>query len=196
MSLTLNKGSKFTLNKNDGSELEVLRVELSWDAPEQTKGMFSKKVDYDLDACAFILDENGQAVDNHKHFCFFQQQQTPAIQSSGDDLNGDEGEALLITLENVPDNGKSIPIIVDLHKAKKKKQNLSQMKAGFVKIVNDATDEVLAEISMNNFKSNETSILFVMIHRTEDGWDVENVSTGYDKGLEDWVELYGIDLEK
>lgn len=196
MSYTLDKGSKLSLDKFEASGLNVLRVEMNWDAPEKTSSHF-KEYDYDLDAVAFIIDKNEKAIDNYKHFCFFKQPNTPAIQSSGDDLNGaDGGESLLITLANVPSNGAQIPIIVDLHKAAERKQNLSQMKSGTLQILNHETDEVLGTINMSAFSSSDTSILCAMVNRTSSGFEVQNVSLGYDKGLGDWVKLYGIDLSK
>ncbi|WNA16075.1 TerD family protein [Xanthomonas phage XaC1] len=196
MSFTLDKGSKLNLDKFEASGLNVLRVEMNWDAPEKTSSHF-KTYDYDLDAVAFIIDKNEKAIDNYKHFCFFKQPNTPAILSSGDDLNGkDGGESLLITLANVPTEGTQIPIIVDLHKAAERKQNLSQMKSGTVQILNHETDEVLCTINMSSFSSSDTSILCAMVNRTSSGFDVENISLGFDKGLGDWVKLYGIDLTK
>lgn len=195
MGPTLEKGKKLSLDKFK-ADLKVLRVEMAWDAPESTKSAF-KSYDYDLDAVAFIIDQNGKAVDNYKHFCFFGQQTTPAIASSGDDLNGEDGgESLLITLANVPSNGVQIPIIVDLHKAKERKQNLSQMKSGNLRILNHESDELLAEVNMTQFSSNETSFLFAFINRTATGFEVESAPTGFDKNLQDWVDLYGIDLSK
>lgn len=196
MTITLEKGTKLSLDKFQASDLKVLRVEMTWDAPEQTSSFF-KKHDYDLDVLAFIIDKNQKAVNNYEHFCFFNQQKTPAIESSGDDLDGtDGGESLLIDLEKVPQNGVAIPIIVDLHKAGERKQNLSQMTTGSVKILNHETDELLAEINMNTFSSNDTSLLFAVVNRTATGFEVENVSTGYPQNLSDWTNLYGIDLSK
>lgn len=195
MAITLEKGKKLSLDKFK-ADLKVLRVEMTWDAPETTSSSF-KSYDYDLDAMAFIIDRNKKAVDNYKHFCFFGQQKTPAIESSGDDLNGEDGgESLLITLDNVPLNGVQIPIIVDLHKAKERKQNLSQMKSGNLRILNHESDELLAEVNMTQFASNETSFLFAFINRTATGFEVESAPTGFDKNIQDWVDLYEIDLSK
>lgn len=196
MSLSLEKGKKLSLEKeNNSGKLEVIRVDMNWDAPESTGTKF-QKYDYDLDAMAFIIDDNDKAVDNFKHFCFHQQQKTPAIESSGDDLNGEDGgESLLITLANVPDAGKHIPIIVDLYHAKQRNQNLTQMKNGTLRISNHLTNQVLVEIEMKDkFNTEDTSLLFAMIHRTSSGWEIENVSVGFPKNIYDWVNLYGIDL--
>ncbi len=197
MAMSLEKGKKLSLDKFQAQDLKVLRVEMTWDAPEKTSGSFGRSYDYDLDAIAFIIDKNKQAVDNYKHFCFFSQPNTPAIQSSGDDRNGDDGgEALLITLSNVPAEGVQIPIIVDLHKAKERKQNLAQMKAGKLVVLNDETNEALAEINMTQFSSNDTSFLFGFINRTPTGFEVESAPTGFSQSIGDWVNLYGIDLSK
>lgn len=196
--LSLEKGKRLSLEKESTSgALNIIRVDMTWDAPETTGNKF-QNFDYDLDAMAFVIDSNQQAVDNYKHFCFHQQQETPAISSSGDDLNGEDGgESLLITLANVPARGAHIPVIVDLYKAKERNQNLTQMKDGVLRISNHETNQVLVEIKMNeNFSSTDTSLLFAMINRTADGWEVENVSVGYPKAIKDWVELYGIDLTK
>lgn len=196
MALSLDKGKKLSLEKeNKSGALNIIRVDMTWNAPETTGNKF-QNFNYDLDAMAFIIDENGKAVDNYAHFCFHQQQETPAIKSSGDDLNGDDGgESLLITLGNVPARGAQIPVIVDLYKAKERNQNLTQMKDGVLRISNHETNQVLAEIQMKDaFESTDTSLLFAMINRTSTGWEVENVSVGYPKSIADWVALYGIDL--
>lgn len=196
MALTLEKGKKLSLEKeNKSGALNIIRVDMTWEAPETTGNKF-QNFNYDLDAMAFIIDANGKAVDNYTHFCFHQQQETPAISSSGDDLNGDDGgESLLITLANVPSRGAQIPVIVDLYKAKERNQNLTQMKNGVLRVSNHETNQVLVEIQMKDtFSPTDTSLLFAMINRTANGWEVENVSVGFPKAIKDWVDLYGIDL--
>lgn len=191
--LTLNKKQKLSLNKSSGTSLKRVRAELRWDAPENTR------FDYDADASAFVLDANNKAVSNYKHFCFYGQDSTPAIVSSGDNrTGGGDGEDLTIDLTKVPSEGEHISIVITLHEAVERGQNLAQIANGSLTLVDAETDKALAhvELDMNTVKRSDISMLFVMLHRNGNDWDIENVTQGYPQDLQAWVDLYGIDLNK
>lgn len=190
MAITLEKNAKLSLKKSNGSSLKKIKVELRWDAPENTP------FDYDADASAFILDKDEKSLDNYKHFCFYNQPKTPAIESSGDNRKGGgDGEDLFIELDKVPSEGKSISIVLTLHEAVKRGQNLSQSKNGSLTLIDMDTDEALAHIKLDQLEEQDISLLFASIKRTENGWDIENISTGFSQSFVDWVHLYKIDLD-
>lgn len=193
--LTLAKGGKLTLQKANGTPPKVVRVELKWNSPQATvyKG---KKVEYDVDACAFILGSDSKALENTKHFCFYNQQNTPAITSSGDDLGGDDsGEVLLIDLTKVPAKGEKISIVINLHEAVERGQLLSKVTEGTIELFDNDTNESLAYAELGAVSNTDTSVWFACLNRVGSEWEVENINTGFDKTLMDWVDLYGIDLE-
>lgn len=77
MAINLQKGQTIDLRKNDKGDnydLSTLTIGLGWDVREKT-GFFSKLLgakdeEYDLDAIAFLLDENGKVVNlgEEKHW--------------------------------------------------------------------------------------------------------------------------------
>jgi len=191
--LSLEKKQKMSLNKSSGTTLKRVRAELRWDAPENTR------FEYDADASAFVLDANQKAVDNYKHFCFYSQPNTPAIVSSGDNrTGGGDGEDLTIDLTQVPSAGEHISIVITLHDAAARGQNLSQIANGSLTLVDDESGKALAHVvlDMNTVTRSDISMLFVMLHRNGSDWDIENVTQGYPQDLSSWVDLYGIDLNK
>lgn len=90
MSVSLQKGQRISLEKNDGSQLTQMCLGVNWGAMEK-KGFFggSKKKAVDLDASCATFD----IAKNVKEVVYFGQLSGQGIQHSGDDLTGDmEGD--------------------------------------------------------------------------------------------------------
>lgn len=193
MSITLKKQQKLSLKKENGLKLVNLRAELRWDAPEGTLHEF------DADASAFVLkdDANGNkiALDNTTHFCFYGQQETPAISSSGDNrTGGGDGEDLYINLDKVPQDGKYVQIVVSIYDSIKRGQNLSQIENGYLRLVDVDNEKEIAIVKFEEMTPKDISMLFVEVYRTDGGWEIQNVNTGFDKELDKWTEIYKIDI--
>lgn len=193
MAITLEKKQKLTLKKENGAKLTKLKAELRWETPKESHR------DFDADASAFILtkDSSGNKVglDNTTHFCFYNQTETPAIISSGDNRKGGgDGEDLFIDLTKVPDQGEFIQIIVTIFEATEKGQNLSQISNGTLTLIDTDNDKEIAVVNFEGMTPADTSMLFVEIYRDGDNWKIENINGGYDYGLEEWLSRYKIDI--
>jgi len=86
MAVSLKKGQRISLEKDDGNQLTQLCLGVNWGAIEK-KGFFGgkKKEAVDLDASCITYDANRQLL----NVVYFGELQAQGIQHSGDDLTGD-----------------------------------------------------------------------------------------------------------
>ena len=118
MAISLKKGQRINLKKEDNSNLTNFCVGANWGMIERKPGGFlsklfsggSNKKAVDLDLSALLYDENHKLLNK----IFFGNLKTRGIVHSGDDLTGDEtqdendNEVIEINLNNVEDNVKYI----------------------------------------------------------------------------------------
>ena len=141
MAISLIKGQNISLSKTDSSLKNIL-VGLGWDA-RSTDGQ-----DFDLDASVFMATENGK-VPSDRHFIFYNQLVSPCggVEHTGDNLTGDgdgDDESVIVRLDKVESNIKSLFITVTIHDAEARRQNFGQVSNAFVRIVNnDNSDEIV-----------------------------------------------------
>ncbi len=99
MAISLSKGGNVSLSKTDPALKKIL-LGLGWDA-RATNG-----ADFDLDASAFLVGENGK-VSSDADFIFYNQlvSSCRSVEHTGDNRTGageGDDEALKINLEKVP----------------------------------------------------------------------------------------------
>jgi tellurium resistance protein TerZ len=116
MAISLQKGQKISLEKNNGTTLKNLCVGVNWGAIEK-KGFFAtKKIAVDLDASCAVFDSNKQLLD----VVYFGQLTTAGIRHSGDDLTGDmdgddglDNEVINVSLDQVAYNADQIVFVLN-----------------------------------------------------------------------------------
>ncbi len=105
MAVSLQKGQRISLEKDDGNQLTQLCLGVNWGAIEK-KGFFGgkKKEAVDLDASCATFDANKNVLE----VVYFGQLQGQGIQHSGDDLTGDmdgddglDNEVIIVDLARV-----------------------------------------------------------------------------------------------
>jgi tellurium resistance protein TerZ len=119
MTISLQKGQKISLEKNNGTTLKNLCVGVNWGAIER-KGFFgTKKVAVDLDASCAVFDSNKQLLD----IVYFGQLTAAGIRHSGDDLTGDmdgddglDNEIINVSLDQVAYNADQIVFVLNSFK--------------------------------------------------------------------------------
>ncbi|CAK2325532.1 tellurium resistance protein TerZ [Vibrio crassostreae] len=119
MAISLQKGQKISLEKNNGTTLKNLCVGVNWGAIEK-KGFFgTKKVAVDLDASCAVFDSNKQLLD----IVYFGQLTAAGIRHSGDDLTGDmdgddglDNEVINVSLDQVAYNADQIVFVLNSFK--------------------------------------------------------------------------------
>jgi tellurium resistance protein TerD len=179
MAINLTKGQRIEIG------LSKVGVGLGWDPNEGTG------FDFDLDASAFMLGEN-KKVPKDEFFVFYNNQKSPddAVESSGDDLDGDDGETLMIDLSKVDPKIQEIVFTVTIHDYETRRQNFGQVRNSFIRIYNAQTNEEIAKYELDEDFSVETAVEFGRLYKKGGEWKFEAMGIGYKGGLQYFVNKY------
>ena len=191
MAISLIKGQNISLSKTDPSLKNVL-VGLGWDA-RSTDGQ-----DFDLDASVFMATENGK-VPSDRHFIFYNQLVSPCggVEHTGDNLTGDgdgDDESVIVRLDKVESNIKSLFITVTIHDAEARRQNFGQVSNAFVRIVNNDTSDEIVRFDLSEDYSTEIAMVFGEIYRHNGEWKFRAIGQGYTGGLYSLCQQYGVNV--
>lgn len=189
MAVTLSKGQNVSLSKTDPSLKHIL-IGLGWDARS------SDGQDFDLDASVFMTAESGK-VPSDDYFVFYNQLKSPcgSVQHTGDNLTGDgdgDDESIIVELEKVPANIKSLFITVTIHDAETRRQNFGQVSNAFVRLVNHETGQEVLRFDLSEDYSTETAMVFGEVYRHNGDWKFRAIGQGYTGGLLALCNQYGV----
>jgi len=193
MALTLSKGQNLSLTKTDPSLNKVL-IGLGWD-PRITDG-----TEFDLDASAFLLGENGK-VRSNADFIFYNQDKSAcnSVEHTGDNRTGEgegDDEQMKVDLSKVPAEINKIAITVTIHDDQLRGQNFGQVDNAFVRIVNDATGTEVVRYDLTEDASTEAAMIFAELYRHNGEWKFKAVGQGYAGGLQAMCDQYGVKIDK
>lgn len=191
MGISLSKGGNVSLSKTDPSLKNVL-VGLGWDA-RPTDG-----ADFDLDASAFMVKEDGK-VRSDSDFIFYNQMKSTcgSVEHTGDNRTGagdGDDEAIIILLDKVPADVQRVIFAVTIHEADARKQNFGQVSHAFVRVVNKDSNNEVARYDLSEDASTETAMIFGEIYRYSGEWKFKAVGQGYAGGLAALARQYGIHI--
>ena len=188
------KKLRVMINLQKGQRIEIglskVGVGLGWD-PNQSTGY-----DFDLDASAFMLGENGK-LPQDEFFVFYNNPLSPdqAVESSGDDMtggnsDGGDDETLSVDLTKIDARIKEIIFTVTIHKAEERRQNFGQVRNSYIRIYNAVSDEEIARYDLDEDFSVETAVEFGRLYKRNGEWKFEAVGQGYKGGLQFFVDKY------
>ena len=189
MAVTLSKGQNVSLSKTDPLLKHIL-IGLGWDARS------SDGQDFDLDASVFMTTDNGK-VPSDDYFVFYNQLKSPcgSVQHTGDNLTGDgdgDDESVIVELEKVPANIKSLFVTVTIHDAETRRQNFGQVSNAFVRLVNHETGQEVLRFDLSEDSSTETAMVFGEVYRHNGDWKFRAIGQGYAGGLLALCNQYGV----
>ena len=182
------------INLQKGQRIEIglskVGVGLGWD-PNQSTGY-----DFDLDASAFMLGENGK-LPQDEFFVFYNNPLSPdqAVESSGDDMtggnsDGGDDETLSVDLTKIDARIKEIIFTVTIHKAEERRQNFGQVRNSYIRIYNAVSNEEIARYDLDEDFSVEPAVEFGRLYKRTGEWKFEAVGQGYQGGLQFFVDKY------
>lgn len=179
--INLEKGQRISMDKG----LSLVGVELGWNPNEGTG------FDFDLDASAFMLGENGQ-IPEQEFFVFYGNQKAPdsSVESTGDDLIGGEGETLNVDLTKVSSQIKEIIFTATIYKAEERRQNFGQVRNSYIRIYDAKTKTEIARYDLDEDFSVETAVEFGRLYRHNGEWKFEAIGNGNKGGLQALVNKY------
>ena len=191
MAVSLGKGGNVSLSTTQSSLKKIL-IGLGWEARS------SDGVDFDLDASAFMVGENGKVI-REDDFIFYNQLLSlcGSVEHTGDNLTGDgegDDEVLKIDFEKVPDSIKRIIVCVTIHDAKARNQSFGQVDDAFMRIVNLENDIEIARFDLSEDYSTETAMIFGEVYRHNDEWKFKAVGQGYAGGLDALCAKFGVQV--
>jgi tellurium resistance protein TerD len=191
MAVSLKKGQNVSLTK-EAPGLKKVNFGLGWDA-RKTDG-----TDFDLDASAFVLDENGKVLSD-AHFVFYNNRTDPsnAVSHAGDNLTGQgegDDEVIAVELGALTPNAAKVAFVVTIHEAEARKQNFGQVSNAFIRAVNADGGSEIARYDLTEDASIETVMIFGELYRHGSEWKFKAIGQGYEGGLAAVARDYGVSL--
>lgn len=179
--ISLVKGQNVNLSKENPG-LSKITVGLGWDAKKVAGGQ-----DFDLDACAFMIGENGK-VRQDSDFIFYNQLKSPctSVEHSGDNRTGSgdgDDEQIKVDLSKIPADVHRVIFCVSIHEGGERRQNFGQVKNAYVRIINATDGKDLARYDLTEDASVETAMKFAELYRNNGEWKFKALGEGTRGGL-------------
>lgn len=199
MSLSLQKGSRLNLSKDLGLQYAI--IGLGWDPRK-----FDSQEDFDLDATAFVLKEDGTPfgkvltlpAETDGWVCYYNQQDVGngAVRHLlGDNQNGGgagDDEQIGIDFTKLPPEASRIAIVVTIHEAITRKQNFGRVDSAYVRVL-DKNEVEKAKADLSDDASTSTAQMFVEFKKNDQGhWVMQVIGEGFNKGLEDFFKAFKV----
>jgi len=193
MPVSLKKGQKVSITK-DNPGLSKVVVGLGWDVNQ-----FDTGGDFDLDAAAFLVTENGK-ISKSEDFVYFGNLVHPSgsVQHMGDNLTGagdGDDEQIKVDLQSVPANISKIVFTVTIYDAEERRQNFGQVNNAFIRIFNEETGEELLRYDLGEDFSIETAAIFGELYKHGNEWKFNAIGSGYQGGLAALCANFGVEVE-
>lgn len=192
MPISLQKGQKIDLTKGNPS-LKKIMVGLGWDV-----NMYDGGADFDLDAAAFLLGENGK-VTTDEDFVFYGnlKHKSEAVVHQGDNLTGEgdgDDEQIFVDLSKVPANIARIAFTVTIYDSDTRRQNFGQVSNSFIRIVDETTNNEIVRFDLGEDFSIETAVVVGELYRHNGEWKFNAVGSGFSGGLRALCLQYGVNV--
>lgn len=192
MPVSLQKGQKVDLTKGNPG-LKKIMVGLGWDVNQYDNG-----ADFDLDASAFLLGENGKvACDEDFVFYGNLSHKSEAVIHQGDNLTGEgegDDEQILVDLSKVPAGVSRIAFTVTIYEAEERRQNFGQVSNAFIRIVDDVTGSEIIRYDLGEDFSIETAVVVGELYRHNGEWKFNAIGSGFNGGLAALCRQYGVNV--
>ena len=194
MAINLQKGQRVSLDKS----MRYALVGLGWDTNRYDGGF-----DFDLDASAFMLGENGKLL-RDEDFVFYNNLngRDGAVVHTGDNLTGEgegDDEVIMIDFSKLPPEIKKIAICVTIHEADVRRQNFGQVSNAYIRIAklaneSDTVGETVLRFDLEDEFSIETALVVAEIYLKNGEWKFNAVASGYRGGLEAICRSFGANV--
>ncbi len=192
MAINLTKGQKVDLTKGNPG-LKKLMVGLGWDV-----NAFDSGADFDLDAAAFMLGDNGKCP-TEKEFIFYGNLTHPSesLKHMGDNLTGageGDDEQIFIDLTKIPSNVSKVAFTVTIYEAEERGQNFGQVSNSFIRIVDESTGREVIHYDLGEDFSIETAVVVGELYKHNGEWKFNAIGSGFQGGLAALCGHYGIEV--
>ncbi|MGI5222338.1 TerD family protein [Nocardia sp. CA-290969] len=172
--VSLQKGQRVSLRKEDGAALTFVKMGLGWD-PVQQRGMFgSRTVDIDLDASVVLFaDMNPVDVAYYGQLT----SKDGSVRHQGDNLTGEgagDDEVILVDLTRIPAHVNSLVFIVTSYKG----HTFGQVQNAFCRLIDGANNAELARYSLTG-GTPTTAMAMAKLFRAGADWKMQAIGEGF-----------------
>lgn len=203
----IKKGETIDLRKNSKGEdvynLSSVTIGLGWDVRQKgfLKNLLGKKEEeYDLDAIAFLLDENGKVADlgrtvmtqsgqNRSLYegdvIYFNSLKHPSghIWLTGDNQTGEgegDDEQIIVKLDSLSQKYQRILFVVSIYKGIQNNQHFGMLDNAFIRAV-DAKGKEITKYSLSGDASlnGMCSMIFAEVYRKGTDWKFRAVGDAF-----------------
>lgn len=207
MPISLEKGQRINLEKDDGSKLEHFCVGCNWGAIEKPKKLFgfistgTAKIDVDLDLSCIMIDANGAPCD-HIYSPLYRKEflsrynmppgkmdsEDKALHHSGDDLQGDingndglDNEIITVDLQKVSSNVQQIFFFLN----NVGKEDFSQIPYASIRMYEGTPERVRFVFAKYNVATdsefiNKKALIMGKLYRHNNAWKFAAIGDAYD----------------
>lgn len=203
MAINLQKGQTINLEKSQ-YDLSQVTIGLGWDVRKKSGGFLGGLFgsgdggDYDLDAIAFLLNENGKVSNLGAKLVggdviFFNNLKHPSgnIWLTGDNLTGDgdgDDEQIIVKLNSLSSQYQKVLFVVSIYEGLKKGQHFGMLENAFIRAV-DARGIEMARYSLSGDSTynQKCSMVFAELYRHDGGWKFRAIGTSF--GTDSFVNI-------
>lgn len=199
MAINLKKGQTIDLRKNDRGEnvydLSRVTIGLGWDVRQKKSGFLGKlfgggEEEYDLDAIAFLLDDNGKVANlgnqlKNGDVVFFNSLKHPSgkIWLTGDNRTGEgdgDDEQIIVLLDSLDQKYSRIIFLANIYQGLKNNQHFGMIDNAFIRAV-DAKGKEIAKYSLSGDASmnGKCSMIFSELYRHNGEWKFRAIGDAY-----------------
>ena len=195
MSVSLQKGQKVSLSKENAGLANVM-IGLGWDEAQPTsRGFFAKKPKpIDCDASVILL-QNGKFVDKGDLVYFGNlRHKSGTVQHMGDNLTGEgdgDDEQILVDLSKVPAVYDRLVVVVNIYQAVQRGQQFGMIRNAFIRLVDGKTNREMCRYNLTDDYNGMTAMIFGEVYRHNGEWKFNAIGQGTtDPGLGELVSRY------
>jgi stress response protein SCP2 len=199
MGINLQKGQTISLYK-EAPGLTKLMCGLGWDVVKRSGsgllGAFSNTPNCDLDASVICLDQNGKVRDVANVIYFGNlAHKSGAITHLGDNLTGagdGDDEQVIVDLPRLPQEIKKLVFTVNIYQSIERKQDFSQVKNAFVRLINMSNNQELAKYNLSGSEyKGMTGMIMAEIYNHNNEWKMAAIGNGVKaNGLKELMQAY------
>jgi stress response protein SCP2 len=184
MVLSLVKGQKIDITKNNSEKLNLIHIGLDWRAPKNL----------DIDASAFMIGHDGKIVREEDFVFYGQPSSSDGSVLLEESISTIEKQHFMINLSKVSADIQKISLTLTIYEPEKHSHSFADVSEIQLRIVNSRSQVEVATFPINYTFTKESAIVLGTLYRYSGEWKFHAVGAGYFGGLADLCRDYGVEV--